>query len=155
MVMDIGGASLNVDITSTGVKVHMRLDKVLAAMLVLVCPKHSKFVKEQGTSVVQLDKPLYGCVEAAALWYASLCSMLALDGFSPNPYDPCAFNKMGSGGVQATVVMHVDDLFVSSKSDADIEKFQNYMRWVYNEIKVGKGKVLDNLGIKFHHDRQL
>ncbi len=56
---------------------------------------------------------------------------------------------MGSGGAQVTVVMHVDDLFVSSKSDADIEKFENYMRGVYNEIKVSKGKVLDYLGMTF------
>jgi len=151
VVMDIGGAFLNADITSTGVKVHMRLDKVLTAMLVLVSPKHSQFVEEQGTSVVQLDKALYGCVEAAALWYANLCSTLDLDGFSPNPYDPCVFNKMGSGGAQVTVVMHVDDLFVSSKSDVDIEKFENYMRGVYTEIKVSKGKVLDYLGMTFDY----
>ena len=69
VIMDIGGAFLNVDITSTGVKVHMRLDKVLNAMLVLFSPKHSQFVEEQDTSVVQLYKALYGCVEAAALWY--------------------------------------------------------------------------------------
>ncbi len=127
VVMDIGGDFLNADITSTVVKVHMRLDKVLTAMLVLISPKHSKCVEEQGTSVVQLDKAVYGCVEAAALWYANLCSMLDLDVFSPNPYDPCIFNKRGSGGAQVTIVMHVNDFFVSSKSDADIEKFENYM----------------------------
>jgi hypothetical protein len=74
---------------------------------------------------------------------------LALDGFSPNSYDPFVFNKLGSGRAQVTVVMHVDDLFVSSKSDADIEKFENYMRGAYNEIKVSKGKVLDYLGMTF------
>ena len=140
VVMDIGGSFLNVDITSTGVKVHMRLHKVLTVMLVVVSPKHSQFVEEQGTSVVQHDKALYGCVEAAALWYANLCSTLYLAGFSPKPYDACVFNKMGSGGAQVTVVMHVDNLFVSSKSDADIEKFENYMRGVYNEMKVSKEK---------------
>ena len=50
--MDIGGAYLNADIKSTGVKVHMRLDKVLTAMLMLVSPKLSQFVEEQGTPVV-------------------------------------------------------------------------------------------------------
>ena len=56
MVMDIGGAFLNADITSTSIKVHMRLSKMLTAMLVIICPEHSKFVEKQGTSVVQLDK---------------------------------------------------------------------------------------------------
>jgi hypothetical protein len=52
LVVDIGGAFLNVDITSTGVKLHMRSDRVLTDMLVLVSPKHSQFVEEQGTSIV-------------------------------------------------------------------------------------------------------
>ena len=87
VLIDIGGAFLNVDITSTGVKVHMRSDKVLTAMLALVSPKHSQSVEEQGTSVVQLDKALYGCVNVAPLWYANLCSTLVLDDFSRSPYD--------------------------------------------------------------------
>ena len=33
-VMDIGGAFLDADITSTGIKVHMRLNRVLTDMLV-------------------------------------------------------------------------------------------------------------------------
>jgi hypothetical protein len=35
--------------------------------------------------------------------------------------------------------MHVDVLFVSIKSDTDIEKIVNYMRGVYTEIKASKG----------------
>ncbi len=45
MVMDIGGAFLNADITITGIKVHMRLSNMLTAMLVLICPEHAKFVE--------------------------------------------------------------------------------------------------------------
>ncbi len=67
MVMGIGGNFLNADITSTGIKVHMRLSKMLTAMLAIICPEHSKFVEKQGASVVQLDNALYGSVEAAAL----------------------------------------------------------------------------------------
>ncbi len=59
---------------------------------------------------------------------------------------------MGSCGAQVTIFIHVYDLFVSSKSDADIEKFENYMRRVYTDIKVGKGKVLDYLGMTFDYD---
>ena len=92
MVMDIGGAFLNADITSTGIKVHMRLSKMLTAMLVLICPEHSKFVERQGTSVVQLDKALYRCVEAVALWNTILFTTLVSGGFATNPYDACVFN---------------------------------------------------------------
>ena len=67
MAMDIGGAFLNADITCTGIKVHMRLSKMLTAILEIICPEHSKLVERQGTPVVQLDKVLYGCDEAADL----------------------------------------------------------------------------------------
>ncbi len=67
--MDIDGAFLNADITNTGIKVHMRLNRTLTSMLASIDPGHARFVEEQGTSVVELDKALQGCVEATALWY--------------------------------------------------------------------------------------
>ena len=151
MVMDIGGAFLNADITGTGIKVHMRLNKVLTSMLVILCPGHSQFVEEKGTSVVQLDKALYGCVEAAALWYTNLCATLVGMGFAPNPYDPCVFNKACIEGAQITAVIHVDDLFVSSVSDASLAEFESHTRKVYNEVRVCKGKVLDYIGMTFDY----
>jgi hypothetical protein len=150
-VMDIGGAFLNADITGTGIKVHMRLNRVLTAMLVLIDPNHAQFVEERGTSVVELDKALYGCVEAAALWYANLCTTMKEDGFSPNPYDPCVYNKIGMDGTQITVVMHVDDLLITSLSDDEHERFEKNMRKVYREIKVNKGITTDYVGMTFNY----
>ena len=148
-IMDIGGAFLNADITSTGIKVHMRLNRVLTHMLVQIDPKHAQCVEGRGTSVVVLDKALYGCVEAAALWHANLCATMEGDGFIPNPYDPCVFNKHGPNGVQITVVMHVDDLFITSKSDDNHNKFESCMRDKYKEIKIRKGKVVNYIGMTF------
>jgi hypothetical protein len=147
--MDIGGAFLNADITSTGIKVHMRLNRVLTDMLVQIDPKHARYVEDRGTSVVVLDKALYGCVEAAALWHANLCATMESDGFASNPYDSCVFNKHGLDGAQVTVVMHVDDLFITSKSDDNHTNFESCMRNKYKEIKVSKGKVLDYIGMTF------
>jgi len=56
----------------SGVIVHMRLNKVMTDILLKIDPKFEKFVAEDGSSVVQLDKALYGCVEAAHLWYLML-----------------------------------------------------------------------------------
>ena len=64
--MDIGGPFLNAAITSTGIKVHMCLNRVLPDMLLLIDCKDACFVEERGTSVVELDKALYGCVEGTA-----------------------------------------------------------------------------------------
>ena len=65
--VDIGGAYLNASMAESGVIVHMRLDKVMTTILVKIDPKFAEFVTEDGSSVVQLDKALYGCVEAAHL----------------------------------------------------------------------------------------
>jgi hypothetical protein len=150
-VMDIGGAFLNADITRTGIKVHMRLNRVLTSMLVLIDPEHARFVEERGTSVVELDKALYGCVEAAALWYTDLCATMRADGFAPNSYDPCVYNKTGPSGAQITVVMHVDDLLITGRVNDDHERFEKYMRKVYHDIKVNKGKVLNYIGMTFDY----
>jgi hypothetical protein len=66
--VDIGGAYLNASMIESGVIVHMRLDKIMTSILVkIVDPSFAEFVAEDGSSVVQLDKVLYRCVEAAHL----------------------------------------------------------------------------------------
>ena len=99
ITIDIGGAFLNADIAPTGIQVHMRLDRVMTQMLIQIDPTYQQYVEADGSMVAQLDKALYGCVEAAALWYADLRSKLEYDGFVANPYDPCVLNKLGADGV--------------------------------------------------------
>ena len=94
---------------------HIRLNRVLNDMLVYIDPKHARFIEERGTSVVELDKTLYGCVEAAALWYFDLYATMRGVGFAPNPYDQYVYNQNGSSGTRVTFVMHVDDFFAGSK----------------------------------------
>ena len=81
--MDTGGAFLNADVTNTVIKVHMRLNRTLTSMLVFIDPGYAHFVEEQGTSAVELDKALYGCVEAAGLRYANLSATLTRNNFTP------------------------------------------------------------------------
>ncbi len=50
------------------------------------------------------------------------------DGFIPNPYDSCVFNKHGPNGEQVTVVMYVDDLCITSKSEDNHLTFEACMR---------------------------
>ena len=64
ITIDIGGAFLNADIASTGIQVHMRLDRVMTQMLMQIDPTYQQYVEADGSMVVQLDKALYGCVEA-------------------------------------------------------------------------------------------
>jgi hypothetical protein len=69
------------------------------------------------------------------------------DGFIPNPYDSCVFNKHEPNGEKVTLVIHVDALFITSKSDYNHIKFEACMPAKYKEIKISKGKVKDCIGM--------
>lgn len=149
MTMDIGGAFLNASLKGTGILVHMRLDKLMSSILIKLDPSYARFLEPNGTMVVQLDKALYGCVEAASLWYKELVSKLKAYGFKENPYDCCVFNKLGENGEQITIVLHVDDLMVTCIVKAELVKFQKYLSGVYADTKVHEGLVLDYIGMTF------
>jgi hypothetical protein len=144
--VDIGVAYLNASIEESGVIVQMRLDKVMTAILVKIDPKFEKFVTEDGSSVVQLDKALYGCVEEAHLRYLMLQEKLEAYGFEANPAEPCVFNKLNSVGIQISLTLHVDDLLTTCKSETEIDQFFAYLRTQFPVITVHKGKTLSYQG---------
>ena len=67
IVIDIGGAFLNTSLADTGMIVHMRLDKTMTAVILRIMPHYAEYLEADGTMVVQLDKALYGTVEAGCL----------------------------------------------------------------------------------------
>jgi Reverse transcriptase (RNA-dependent DNA polymerase) len=149
IAIDIGGAFLNAEMSSTGVQVHMRLNRVMANMLIQLDPSYEQYRNTDNTVVVRLDKALYGCVEASLLWYKDLQSKLTADGFIENPYDRCVFNKIGKSGKQISIVLHVDDLLVTSESQEDLDAFGLYLKSMYPETRTTSGTVLDYVGMTF------
>ena len=147
--IDIGGAFLNADMAPTGVTVHMRLDRIMTRMLVEINSSYERFLEPNGTLVVALDKALYGCVEAAGLWYDDLRAKLLAYGFVENPYDVCVLNKSCEGGTQLTVALHVDDLLCTAVNQKDLDGLGEYMRSVYPETRTKKGRVIDYIGMTF------
>jgi len=99
--------------------------------------------------VVQLDRALYGCVEAAMLWFRHLRDTLIEGGFEQNPYDFCVFNKSVSDGTQTTIVLHVDDMLVTGACDEHLEFVNNHLKKKYPQTTAKKGKSLDYLGMSF------
>jgi hypothetical protein len=148
-VIDVGGAFLLADITATGILVHVRLNKLMAGILVKIDPSYEDFRADDGSVVVELDKALYGCIEAAALWYQNICSTLEQFGYVRNPYDACVFNKTDKYGVQSTIVLHVDDMMVTCVDDSIIDELEAHLRMAYPEITVRDGEVIGYLGMTF------
>ena len=151
-VVDIGGAFLHADM-STGLKVHMRLDRTMSDFLVELDPKYGTYRDVKGRVTVLLKKALYGCVESAALWYENLRVTLQSLGYKRNSSDICVFNRTGKDGVQCTVSVHVDDLLITSASDRMVNELAEGLRTRYGEISLTHGPLLNYLGmsIDFTH----
>jgi len=90
--------------------------------------RHAVFLEPRGTVVVELDKALYGCVEAAALWYDDLKKTIQWDGFEENPYDRCIFSKICKDGSQMTIALHVDDLMITNLRDENLDSFFEHLK---------------------------
>jgi Reverse transcriptase (RNA-dependent DNA polymerase) len=132
-VVDIGGAFLNANM-DTGILVHMRLDATMSGLLCRLDPRYKDFMDSRGCIVVRLDKALYGCVESAALWYDNLSKSMQNLGYECNEYEPCVFNRLDERGTQCTATVHVDDLFISSRSPSMIEHLCEGLKTRYGDI---------------------
>ena len=146
VVLDIGGAYLNASMPSDN-PVYMRIEPALADIIVKHHPQYSQFIRKNGELIVKLKKAVYGCIEAAKLWHLHLTRSLASLGYHPNAYDPCVFNKQGSDGLQCTIVLHVDDLLITSASPALIDELVDGLRAEFKETKVVRGPIVPYLGM--------
>ena len=147
-VVDIGGAFLNASMT-TEVPVHMRLDKTMSDFLIAVNSGYGRLADDRGRVVVLLKKALYGRVESAALWYENLRETMTSLGYTRNESDICVFNRTDTGGVQCTATVHVDDLFIASKSRPMIDELTEGLKVRYGEIALAHGSPINYLGMAF------
>ncbi len=145
---DISGAYLNADMNSQHESVFMVLEREVTSVLLDLSPDYSKFVRRDGTVIVELKKALYGCVQSARLWYEKL--RLVLEGFQfcVNPVDTCVFNKL-VGDQQITVVVYVDDLLISSVNKELIRKLEMDLISAFGQVKFNRGKKHNYLSMGF------
>lgn len=127
----------------------MRLDKTISDFLIALDRAYAKYADDKGRVVVLLRKALYGCIESAALWYENLSRTMSALGYKRNDSDICVFNRTDIRGVQCTAAVHVDDLFITSKSKELIAELTDGLRARYGEITLSHGPRINYLGIAF------
>ncbi|MFM6182690.1 MAG: reverse transcriptase domain-containing protein [Dolichospermum sp.] len=98
-VCDIPGAFMQADIDEV---VHMKFEGEIAELLVKIDPaRYTPYVtyhRDKPVLYVQLNKALYGTLQAAKLFYDELSTFLTTElGFTINPYDSCVANKTING----------------------------------------------------------
>ena len=148
---DIGGAFLNAEMEA---EVYMSLDPMITAIYCAVDPDAQSYInRSTGKLTVRLTKALYGCVESAMLFNKHITATLREIGFEPNDLDPCTLNK-GTGIDQITIMIHVDDLMITSADAIGMQKVEDHLRNKYKEISVKKdADTLSYLGMTFNFDR--
>ena len=144
MTLDHKAAHLNASMA--GHVVEMTIGNEVAELLCTVAPSHSKYLRHDGTIIVKLRKALYGCIESAVLWYKELSATLLDLGFSKNPYDQCSFTRNRSGEID-TILVYVDDLLLTSKSQLVLRTIADALRTKYKEVTVQEGYQHDFLGV--------
>ena len=100
----------------------------MAELLTKLDPKlYRKYMtNKRGRTVlyVELNKSLYGTLQAELLFWRNLASSLHDWGFDINPYDWWVANKTVDGK-QMTVVWHVDDLKISNENGDTVDALIN------------------------------
>lgn len=142
---DIVGAYLNAEMKNN---IYVKFDTYESEILCQMYNDLRKFLNENDHCIyVRLKKALYGCVESAKLFYLHLKKILLSYGFISNPYDECIFNYIDDQNNVITVGSHVDDLLVTATNNKSLEKFLEYIKKSFFDVKIHHGLEHQYLGI--------
>ena len=151
MTLDHKAAYLNARME--GPPVEMMLSPEVSEILCTIDSKYRRYIRKDGKIAVRLKKALYGCVQSAVLWYRELSSTLEQLGFQKNPYDICSFTRMSNGAIDK-ILVYVDDLFITSKTEDALQKIANALGAKYPTVTVKTGLQHDFLGIHWDFSTQ-
>ena len=148
-VIDFPGAYLNSPMPKEQPTIHMRLNKFLTQVVCKLDDNYKQYVNDDGTSVVKLNKALYGCIQSSKIWYDTLTGKLVEIGFQKNLNDDCVWNRIDSDGNQCTVVIHVDDLMITARDENILTSEIKLLQDKFGELTITRGKTLNYLGMTF------
>ena len=129
-------------------------------MVEIMCrvnPEYQKHVVFKGGKkilYVKVIRSIYGCIEAALLWYQLYKETLEKEGFILNPYEMCIANKV-IDGKQCTVAWYVDDSKISHKDERVIDEVIKGLesRFWKMTVKRGKDHTFVGMDITYNDDK--
>ena len=147
--IDIASAYPKPEMNDLEITVHMMIDAEMTKLMCQLDPTYKDYLSNKGEVIVQLDRALYGICEAGLMWYKNISAALLAIGYVQNEYDQCVFNKVDPDGIQISIGIHVDDLFITSESDPLHEELEAHLRKTYGAITVKEGNSIDYVGMTF------
>ena len=133
--------------------IHVRIDDTMVTIIRQISPEldklYGEYVQSDGSVIVELDYALYGTIEAGRMWYDYFKSILINLGYIVCPMDDCTFNRFDDKGtITATIVLHVDDGFITADSEGMLDEFFLSLEVVLGKLSIQRGKVINHLGMQ-------
>jgi len=134
-------------------KIRVRLTKTYVDIIKSISQElselYTSFQSDNGSVIVELDYALYGTLEAGRIWYDYFRDILVtkLD-YKVSAHDDCVFNMFDSNGIIiSTIVIHVDDGFVTGSSERILDDFFEKLTAELGELTIRRGRVHEYLGM--------
>ena len=110
---------------------------------------YESFQSDDGSVIVELDYALYGTLEAGRIWYDYFRGILVNKlGYKVSVHDDCVFNLFDSKSVIiSTIVVHVDDGFVTGTDESILDDFFEKLTAELGELTIRRGRVHEYLGM--------
>jgi hypothetical protein len=119
---------------------------ILAKMMAAIDRDCAKCLDNNtGELYLQLNKALYGLIEAAKLWYSEVSTMLLEQGFMQSLADPCLFTHQEK---QLLVGLYVDDMITFYKEPQHLQWFLNLLKVKYGIPRVQSNATVDYLNVE-------
>jgi hypothetical protein len=135
---DVKGAYLIPDIDLKEEATFIKVERLLATIMVEMYPELAAHVDAAGALTFMLLKYLYGLPQAAFHFNAHLTASMLRMGFHVTEADRCCFVR-GSGQTRLIVTAHVDDLLVVGRG-RELDTFETEISKVY-EINTQRGAL--------------
>jgi hypothetical protein len=139
---DISAAFLNAEQDD---EVLMLLTPEVSDILCEIDSSYESCRDSKGCVLVHLNRAIYGLVTSSYRWFETLCAFLVEQGYVPNAYDPCVYNKT-IDGVQCTVGFHVDDLLITCINESAIDALTEAIKTRFGGLTIHSGKVHNYVG---------
>ena len=151
---DIPGAFMQANIDK---QLFLKFDGNLVELLIQVDPTYQPYVTYEGKQPVlymELNKALYGTLQAALLFWQKLSAFLIdKHGFEWNEYDLCIINKMIEGK-QCTIAWYVYEIKMSHAKQEVLENLLTSLNEEFGKeapLTVTQGTVHNYLGMTFDY----
>jgi hypothetical protein len=123
---DIKGAFLKtpVEYERVGKRLFVKVGPDLAEFFIRLRPELRQCTDTKGNLYFEVKRWLYGYSEASREFNVLLDGRLKDIGFKPTKGDPCLYTRRETNGQLSMVSTHVDDLLVTTPSEAIRDKFE-------------------------------